>query len=183
MRPAIGLRTFVVVALLGLGLGWGCGRSDLDIGFDPGGSFGIGGSPGGVAGRGGGGQGVGGTPGGGPTPLECGAAFCQPGAEYCCADTTGQATSYCVSLMKPDGCPQGVMLSCVNASDCGPSLRCCLSLLSLTTTCNAACLPGAALELCATSSICRDPTQSCCPLAMGTGVCLPAGISCASIRP
>lgn len=189
MGPAIDLRTSGVTALLaalvvafaGLALGGGCGRTDLDLGFDP-----VNGSPGtgGGALGGLGGAGVGGTPGGlggGPAPIICGSSLCKPGEEICCAQPPGAGGPTCVSAQSSNPC--AIKLSCLNGTDCQSGESCCFSLGDMSTTCQTSC-SFADLELCALQAGCSDSTASCCPIStlMGTGVCLPAGIDCSALH-
>jgi len=167
------------------GLGYGCGRTSLDEGLDPGpgigGRTGAGGLPAGGQGGQGGRSGLGGQAGfGAANP--CGTTTCRPVTEVCCTRMrAGQTTQTCVPASDPAACAGGLSTACVQSSQCGPAQTCCFSLLSQSTSCVAANQCGNGLGeliLCNSNSACPASAPRCCPVIQGVGACVPGTTPC-----
>ncbi|HET6147339.1 MAG TPA: hypothetical protein VFH68_07375 [Polyangia bacterium] len=182
MKDIAGLRVFFLLALTVAALGYGCGRTSLDEGLDPG--IGGNGGAGGLAAGGQGGRagGPGGQAGFG-APNTCGNTTCRAGSEVCCLRPRagGQVTRVCVSANDPTACAGGLSTACLNSSQCGMGQVCCGSLLTQTTTCvpPGQCASGFGQAiLCASNSACPASAPRCCPLLQDLLACTPGTGPC-----
>jgi len=183
--PARQRSLFIFIGALVFGLAWACGRNEIDNPVDPLPQTGTGGT-GSPAGAGGGpfGGGVGGSffgvGGSGPVGIHCGGSLCTPGAQICCAGTSGALM--CVSAADPNACSTGVKVGCVSSGNCSSSDVCCLQLRAFTTLCEQPlqCATGGGVVICTHNSECAAPPNICCPVPIGTtgAYCIPPGMAC-----
>jgi hypothetical protein len=190
--PARQRSLFVFTAALVFGLAWACGRNEIDNPVDPLPSIGTGGAgfPNGTGGTGltgiggfftgigGSFTGAGGT---GPAAIPCGSTQCVPSVQVCCGPSTGGGSPMCASAGNPNPCGGGLTVGCVNSSNCSSGNVCCLSLGTLSTTCQQPlqCAVGGNVAICSHNFECATPPNLCCPVgALPGGYCVPPGGSC-----
>jgi hypothetical protein len=106
---------------------------------------------------------------GGPTmpttgPLvPCGAELCQPIIQACCVRAqNGVPTATCIAATAT--CDGGASFSCSNTPQCGGGDVCCVSVQTLSTTCEApaACLLSPGVILCGSDADCPALLGNCC---------------------